>query len=383
MSRILTFAAVLSVLMLQAAPAEAQNRFALVMGNDNYQNVPALTKARGDAEAMKARLEQFGFKVDLLIDADRRRLNVAVSAFTNKLQAGDVALIHYSGHGVTLDGENFLLPIDVPAPGSADKELLKAEAVGLTNLIERIKGAGARTQIFIIDACRDNPYAQAGTRSVGLTRGLARVDAPKGTFIMYSAGYGQTALDRLGERDPEPTSVYTRTLLRKMAEMKPITDLAREIRDDVEAAAGSIGHQQRPAYYDELSGAGFFFPTSAGTIPSNSRAEAPSNSPTQPLPPTINAAQPQQYALRGSGLVFPDSDRRYLSSAELQGLPRAQLRIARNEIFARRGRYFRDQALVAHFSQFPWYRPYHWSDSEANLNAFERANLKLIQSFER
>ena len=142
---------------------------------------------------MKARLEQFGFEVDLLIDADRRRLNVAVSAFTSKLQPGDVSLIHYSGHGVTLDGENFLLPIDVPAPGSADKELLKAEAIGLTSLIERIKGAGARTQIFIIDACRDNPYAQAGTRSVGMTRGLARIDAPKG-FIMYSAGYGQTAL---------------------------------------------------------------------------------------------------------------------------------------------------------------------------------------------
>src|SRR5262245_24070402 len=180
--------AIFLLVLVLAAPliafdASAQNRLALVVGNDNYLSVPKLAKAGGDARAMKAALERLGFQVDLLVDADRRKLNVAISAFTGRLQPGDVALVHYSGHGVTLDGENFLLPVDVLAPGAADKELIKSESIGLTSLIERIKAAGARTQIFIIDACRDNPYAQAGARSVGTTRGLARVEAPKGTFI--------------------------------------------------------------------------------------------------------------------------------------------------------------------------------------------------------
>jgi len=386
--------AILALVLILAAPAGAidavaQNRMALVVGNDSYLSVPRLAKAVGDARAMKAALERLGFQVDLLTDADRRKLNVAISAFTGRLQPGDVALVHYSGHGVTLDGENFLLPVDIPAPGSADKELIKAEAIGLTSLIERIKAAGARTQIFIVDACRDNPYAQAGSRSVGGTRGLARVDAPKGTFIMYSAGYGQTALDRLGPGDAEPTSVYTRTLLRKIAtETRPITDLAREIRDDVETLAGSIGHQQRPAYYDELSGTGFYFRPPAGQAaspqPSQMAAAQPQAVPSAPSPrPPPAASVEREAALSSAGLLFPDSDRRHLSRDELRGLSRDQLRLARNEIFARRGRYFRDQGLAAHFSRFHWYRPFHWDDSDARLNPVERANVRLIQSLER
>jgi len=371
--------------LVTASEALAQSRLALVIGNDDYLSVPKLTKAAGDARAMKAALERLGFQVDLLLDADRRKLNVAISAFTGRLQPGDVALVHYSGHGVTLDGENFLLPVDVPAPGAGDKELIKAEGIGLTNLIDRIKAAGARTQIFIIDACRDNPYAQAGSRSVGGTRGLARVEAPKGTFVMYSAGYGQSALDRLGPSDTEPTSVYTRTLLRKIVtEPKPITDLAREIRDEVEDVAGRIGHQQRPAYYDELSGTGFFFLPPSGERPSSRPQEALVGSQAVPLPPGTPEQRGDRVAnLPSQGLLFPDSDRRYLTRDELRMLSREQLRLARNEIYARHGRYFRDEKLAAYFARFSWYRPFHWDDSEARLNAYERANVRLIQSLER
>ena len=106
-------------------------------------------------------------------------------------------------------------------------------------------------RILIIDACRDNPYANAGTRSVGARGGLVNIQPPRGAggiFILYSAGYGQTAADRLSDTDPETTSVYTRILLRKLAvEGKPITDLAREVREDVEALAATIKHDQRPA----------------------------------------------------------------------------------------------------------------------------------------
>jgi len=121
--------------------------------------------------------------------------------------------------------------------------------------------------VFVVDACRNNPYAAATTRGIGGTRGLAAVAPPKGTFVMYSAGQGQSALDRLSDEDREPTSVYTRTLRAKMMiEGLAITDLAREVRDEVEAAANRVNHEQRPAYYDELSGAPFYFVPPKGHV---------------------------------------------------------------------------------------------------------------------
>lgn len=254
-----------------AQPALAQTRRALVIGVDDYRNVSKLQKAVGDARAMKASLEKLGFEVDLLTDPDRAAFNAGISAFTQKLKDGDVALVHYSGHGVALDGENYLLPVDAPRPDKVDKEGLKLETFALMPLIERIRSTGSNVQIAIIDACRDNPYAQSGTRSIGRSGGLVEPQrrparGQGGFFILFSAGFGQTAADRLDDADREPTSVYTRLLLRKMAvEGKAITDLAREVREDVEALAASVRHEQRPAYYDELSGPPFFFnPPKAG-----------------------------------------------------------------------------------------------------------------------
>jgi uncharacterized protein len=261
---------------LQASPAAAQNRRALVIGADDYRNVAKLQKAVGDARAMKLALEKTGFEVDLLINPDRSAFNTGISEFTAKLRAGDVALIHYSGHGVALDGENYLLPIDAPRPDRVDKEGLKLESFALMPLIERIRATGSNVQIAIVDACRDNPYAQSGTRSVGRRGGLVEpsrrpAKGQGGFFILFSAGFGQTAADRLDDNDREPTSVYTRTLLRKIAvEGKAITDLAREVREDVESLAATVNHEQRPAYYDELSGPLFYFapPRSGGAVAS-------------------------------------------------------------------------------------------------------------------
>ncbi len=260
------------------AAVAAEGRHALVVGVNDYQNVPKLQKAVGDARAMKTALERAGFTVDLVLNPDRRGFNLAISNFSRKLRAGDVALFHFSGHGVALDGENYLLPTDVPAPGDGDKELLKLEAMPLTGVLERIRDAGARTEILIIDACRDNPYAGRGKRSFGVRGGLAQIQPPRGpggVFILYSAGYGQTAADRLNDKDTEPTSVYTRTLLRKITvEGKPITDIAREVREDVEALAATIGHAQRPAYYDELSGPPFYFVPPSGKSQTAARSPA-------------------------------------------------------------------------------------------------------------
>src|SRR4051794_862204 len=99
----------------------AQARRALLIGINGYTSVPSLAKAVGDAQALKAALAKANYDVDVFVDVDRRQMNVALSAFTNKLRPGDVAFFHFSGHGVSLDGENYLLPKDVLAPGAADK----------------------------------------------------------------------------------------------------------------------------------------------------------------------------------------------------------------------------------------------------------------------
>ena len=268
--------------------ASAEARRALLIGIDNYQNVPPLQKAVGDVQSMKPVLERLGFTVDLVTNPDRRNLNLSVSSFVAKLKPGDTALVHFSGHGIAVDGENFLLPADVPKPASGDKELVKSEGLPMTGLLERVRNAGPRVTVLILDACRDNPFAQGGTRAIGVSGGLGQVQlargaAQSGVFIMYSAGYGQTARDRLDDNDREPTSLYTRTLLRKITvEGKPITDLAREVREDVEALAITVRHEQRPAYYDELSGPAFFF------APSGAIATAPQPQPVRP--PTDNSA---------------------------------------------------------------------------------------------
>ena len=269
-----------------ATPALAEGRHALVIGIDAYREITPLQKAVGDAEALKSTLEDLGFTVDLVVDADRRALNRAVSEFQSKLVRGDTALIHFSGHGVELDGQNYLLPADIPSPKSGQQDFIKAEAISLGDLVQRVASSGAATRIFIIDACRDNPFAQAGSRGVGGTRGLTRVEAPAGTFILYSAGYNQTALDRLNDADAAPTSVYTRVLTEKMTEPgKPLAELAREVRSDVEVLAKSAGHEQRPAYYDELSGQ-FFFKQAEGDKPSPLPQATPEPSPL-PQPPSL------------------------------------------------------------------------------------------------
>jgi uncharacterized protein len=280
----------LLLLSLLAAPVavSAQTRHALVIGVDDYRYVPRLRKAVGDARAMGAALRKLGFSVSLLLNPDRSAFNAGISDFTRGLSAGDVALVHYSGHGVALDGENYLLPVDAPRPDRTDKDGLKLEAFALMSLIERVRATGSTVQIAIVDACRDNPYARSGTRAIGRSGGLVEpsrrpAKGQGGFFILFSAGFGQTAADRLSDSDPEPTSVYTRTLLGKIAvEGKPITDLAREVREDVEALAATVNHEQRPAYYDELSGPLFYF------APPRTVASVPAHPPT----PTVSAAAP-------------------------------------------------------------------------------------------
>jgi hypothetical protein len=233
----------------------AQNRHALVIGIDDYAQVTPLQKARNDALAVSAALERLGFIVITEIDPDRRQVNQALSAFSSQLEPGDEALFYFAGHGVEVAGRNYLLPADIPAARPGDEDFVTGEAIAVDRVLNMMQRRGARVSLLILDACRDNPFPIEGTRSLGGSRGLARVDPPEGAFILFSAGTGQAALDRLSDNDLDPNSVFTRALLPRLLEPGlDIHSLARDVRRDVRALARQVNHDQFPAYYDQLAG---------------------------------------------------------------------------------------------------------------------------------
>jgi hypothetical protein len=251
----LVYAMVLSLLASEALAA----RYALVIGINDYENVPKLAKAVGDAEAMAARLTSLGFTVTKALNPNRRALNQAISTLQKQVKPGDDVLVHFSGHGVELDGNNLLLPADVPLPDSSDKDFLISEAISLSDLMQRISDTHAAVKVFVIDACRDNPFATKG-RSIGTARGLSIPAPVDGSFVLYSAGRGQTALDSLGNGDSAATSVYTRVLIDVLG--RPglsLTEIAKSVRKQVATLAGGVNHQQQPAYYDEMKDDSFYF----------------------------------------------------------------------------------------------------------------------------
>ena len=217
------FAAIAVSVCLLLPAAQAQTRHALVIGVDDYRNVPKLGRAVADARAMRDALQTLGFKTRFAENPDRNAMSAAIAGLEDALEKGDTAFVFFAGHGVEIAGQNVLLPADVPDPGRASQGILRDAGFNTSILIERITERGARSAFFVFDACRDNPYAKAGnTRSVGAARGLGRTDAPEGVFVLMSAGLNQQALDSLNlpdrpQTDTSANSVFTRVLLEELA----------------------------------------------------------------------------------------------------------------------------------------------------------------------
>lgn len=241
--------------------AQAERRLALVMGNDAYENVTKLKKAVNDAKGIGDTLSGLGFEVTTATNLSRREMNQALQTFNNSVGDGDVVLFFFAGHGVEIEGENYLLPIDVPDATNDQLEFVKGETIRLNTVLEGLRAKKAKLNLVILDACRNNPFSGVAGRSLGGRKGLARISAPQGTFVMYSADVGEAALDRLGDEDNNPNSIFTRTLIPLMK--TPGVDLvatAREARRQVRKLASSVSHSQTPAYYDAVLGDFFFTP---------------------------------------------------------------------------------------------------------------------------
>jgi len=238
-----------------AEPAHAEKRVALVVGNNAYAHVPRLMTAVNDARAVGKALQGLGFRVVVAENQSRQELSRALLAFDKMVDPGDTAFFFFAGHGFEIRGQNYLIPTDVPTLGEDEEELLRDASIAAERIVERLQARGARVAILVLDACRNNPFERPGNRGLRGTRGLAPMTPAEGVFIVFSAGAKQTALDQLGSNDRNPNSVFTRTFVRQLTTPNlTLVQLAKRTQTEVKASAARVGHEQTPAYYDQVVG---------------------------------------------------------------------------------------------------------------------------------
>lgn len=184
----------------------AQKRYALVIGNSAYQ-ASVLKNPIQDSSGVNTVLQEIGFSTTLLQNATKQQMLNAIKIFSKKAKKADVTLVYYAGHGIENEGINYLLPIDI---GSITQEDVPFYAISLDYVLQQMSYAKAKTNIMILDSCRDNPMLK-GNRS--LTRGLVVVQNPPAmdSFIMYATAPGQTAADGDGTYSP-----FTESLLKNI-----------------------------------------------------------------------------------------------------------------------------------------------------------------------
>lgn len=232
-----------------ALPATAEKRVALVIGNGKYGgSIGPLTNPPNDATLMADKLTALGFEVIKLVNGDQKAMKRAISTFGEKLvRAGPdaVGLFFYAGHGVQIGGENYLIPVGAEITKEADADI---EAVSANGILSQMEYAGNRVNIVLLDACRNNPL----TRSFrGGDRGLARMDAPKGTFVGYSTAPGEVAADGDGKNSP-----YVAALSQELGQPGvPLEETFRNVRVRVMA---ETKEQQVPWDSSSLTGAFYF-----------------------------------------------------------------------------------------------------------------------------
>ncbi|MFZ5690712.1 MAG: caspase family protein [Pseudomonadota bacterium] len=182
-----------------AQAAQAESRVALVIGNSAYQANKPLNNPVNDAQAVSQMLNQAGFEVVMAFDLTRDIMKQTVEEFAARvLEKGNntVAMVYYAGHGVQVDGENFLIPIDAKFNGEDD---LPEQGVKLADVVAALEATQTKARIVVVDACRNNPFGGSAADDAG---GFALVDAPEGALIAYSTSPGTVAFDGLGKHSP-------------------------------------------------------------------------------------------------------------------------------------------------------------------------------------
>ena len=241
-----------SALLLALNLSAAVERHALVIGNANYQSSP-LRNPLNDARDMAAALKGLGFQVQNLLDADAGQMEQAILDFGDRLRTGGVGLFYYAGHGVQAQGSNYLIPLQA----NISREIqLKRKAIDAGLVLDAMGAANNGLNIVILDACRDNPYANSFRNT---TRGLARMDSPKGSLIAYATAPGDVADDGEGRN-----GVFTKHLLEQM--QKPGVQVEQVFKQVTQAVHAETRQRQTPFTTSSLLGEFYFKPAASPSI---------------------------------------------------------------------------------------------------------------------
>ncbi len=248
-------ASLISVAMAAAPAKDAGKRVALVIGNSVYKTLPSLPNPSNDVQQVGATLRAAGFDVTIGVDVDRIALEETVRRFLRSAQDAEAGLIYYSGHGIQVGGQNFLVPVDATLETPYDVE---TQTMPLDLIFNHLRQT-SRVQLIFLDACRNNPfnaqkYWMAETlQPVGATRGLARIDSNLGSLVAFSTEPGQVALDGTGSLSP-----YSEAFVKRVSEpAKEIRQVLTEVRRDVIAATEG---KQVPWENSSLTDSFYFHP---------------------------------------------------------------------------------------------------------------------------
>ncbi len=230
---------------------------ALVVGNASYRNVTTLDNPVNDAKLMADTLHSLGFTLiggGAQLDLDKGGLDEAVQSFGNQIQGADVAMFYYAGHGVQVNGSNYLVPINANATREADVDF---QMLNVASVLRQMEASGTRLNLVILDACRNNPFGARGLRST--SRGLAQIQAPEGTLISYATQPGDVASDGADGNSP-----FTKALAQTIR--RPGLDIFHTFNEVGLAVKRSTGGVQQPWVSSSPIDGNFYFVAPLGSV---------------------------------------------------------------------------------------------------------------------
>jgi hypothetical protein len=262
------------------ALTESHPRRALVIGNAAYPDRP-LRNPIHDATDLADTLRRFHFVVTLITDADKSTMERAVEDFTQGVAPQTAGLFFFAGHGVQIEGLNYLIPVGVTFEATSD---VKYRAIVADWILARMDESRMAVKILILDACRDNPFGRSW-RSRSLHRGLAQMQAPEGTLLSYATSPGKTAADGAGRNSP-----FTASLLREIPQpQRPIELMFKAVRARVQ---DDTRMHQTPWEASSLRGDFFFVPDPPPVVATAPASVTPPTAPLQPTPPGVGTPSP-------------------------------------------------------------------------------------------
>jgi len=230
--------------IIRFLPALQERRIALVIGNSDYINNVSLKNPVNDANLIEATLRSLGFDVIKQLNSGKDTMEKYIREFSRKLSDYNVALFYYAGHGLQVDGINYLIPTDAKLN---NKEDCRWEAVDIALVTEEFKRHSTNTNIVILDACRNNPYRSWARGGEAGFKALGQIN---GTIISFATSEGATADDGIGDN-----GLFTEELVKQMVIPQPIESVFKKTRKQVMDRSNG---QQTPTEWSYLTGEFYF-----------------------------------------------------------------------------------------------------------------------------